>query len=46
VIERRTGIEPSVTVLGHVQRDRTPTIRDRYVSMLLAAALSTTCIAA
>ena len=37
-IERRTGIETRVTVLGHVQRGGTPTIRDRYVSMLMGAA--------
>jgi len=37
-IERRTGIETRVTVLGHVQRGGTPTVHDRYVSMLLGAA--------
>ncbi len=37
-IERRTGIETRSVVLGHVQRGGTPTIHDRYVSMLLGAA--------
>ncbi len=31
-IERRTGIETRVTVLGHVQRGGTPTARDRVLS--------------
>ena len=37
-IERRTGIETRVTVLGHVQRGGTPTVRDRYQSMLVGSA--------
>jgi 6-phosphofructokinase len=37
-IERRTGIETRSVVLGHVQRGGTPTIHDRYVSMLLGSA--------
>jgi ATP-dependent phosphofructokinase / diphosphate-dependent phosphofructokinase len=37
-IERRTGIETRFAVLGHVQRGGTPTVHDRYVSMLLGGA--------
>ena len=31
-IERRTGIETRVTILGHVQRGGTPTAYDRVIS--------------
>ncbi|HEX7094294.1 MAG TPA: 6-phosphofructokinase, partial [Acidimicrobiales bacterium] len=31
-IERRTGIETRVTILGHVQRGGTPTALDRVIS--------------
>jgi 6-phosphofructokinase len=37
-IERRTGIETRVTVLGHLQRGGTPSVRDRFVSMLMGSA--------
>lgn len=31
-IERRTGIESRATILGHVQRGGSPTLRDRVVA--------------
>jgi len=31
-IEDRTGVETRATVLGHVQRGGTPTVRDRYMA--------------
>jgi phosphofructokinase-like protein len=31
-IKSRTGFDSRVTVLGHVQRGGTPTVRDRYIS--------------
>jgi 6-phosphofructokinase 1 len=34
-IERRTGYETRVTVLGHVQRGGTPTARDRLLATRL-----------
>jgi 6-phosphofructokinase len=37
-IERVTGMETRVTVLGHLQRGGTPTVRDRYMSILVASA--------
>ncbi|MGD0115999.1 MAG: ATP-dependent 6-phosphofructokinase [Dehalococcoidia bacterium] len=37
-IERRTGIDTRVTVLGHLQRGGTPSVHDRYYSMLLGSA--------
>ena len=33
-IEERTGVETRATVLGHVQRGGTPTVRDRYLASL------------
>lgn len=33
-IEDRTGVETRATVLGHVQRGGTPTVRDRYLASL------------
>jgi phosphofructokinase-like protein len=38
VIESRTHIETRVTVLGHLQRGGTPSVRDRYVSTLMGSA--------
>jgi len=37
-IERRTGLETRVTVLGHVQRGGTPTASDRILASRLGAA--------
>ena len=37
-IERRTGFDSRVTVLGHVQRGGTPSVRDRYISTLMGSA--------
>jgi len=37
-IERRTGIETRVTVLGHLQRGGTPSVRDRYIGILMGSA--------
>ena len=37
-LERRTGIDTRVTVLGHIQRGGTPSVRDRYISTLLGSA--------
>jgi 6-phosphofructokinase 1 len=37
-IERRTGIDTRVTVLGHLQRGGTPSVRDRYISTLMGSA--------
>ena len=37
-IEGRTGIETRVTVLGHLQRGGTPSVRDRYISTLMGSA--------
>ncbi len=37
-IERRTGIDTRVTVLGHLQRGGTPSVHDRYYSTLLGSA--------
>ncbi len=37
-IEKRTGIETRVTVLGHVQRGGTPTAFDRYLATRLGVA--------
>lgn len=37
-IERRTGLETRVTVLGHVQRGGTPTAADRILASRLGAA--------
>lgn len=34
-IERRLGIESRATILGHVQRGGTPTLRDRVVASLM-----------
>jgi 6-phosphofructokinase 1 len=37
-IEHVTGVETRVTVLGHLQRGGTPTVRDRYMSILIGSA--------
>ena len=37
-VERRTGVDTRVTVLGHLQRGGTPSVRDRYVSTLMGSA--------
>ncbi|MFS8640011.1 MAG: 6-phosphofructokinase [Symbiobacteriaceae bacterium] len=37
-IEKRTGLETRVTVLGHIQRGGTPSGRDRLVASILGAA--------
>lgn len=37
-VERVTGTETRVTVLGHLQRGGTPTVRDRYMSILVGSA--------
>jgi len=37
-IERRTGLDTRVTVLGHLQRGGTPSVRDRYISTLMGSA--------
>ncbi len=34
-IQQRTGIESKATILGHVQRGGSPTIRDRYTASLM-----------
>ena len=36
-LERRTGFEPCVTVLGHIQRGGRPSARDRILATKLAA---------
>ena len=36
-IERRTGIESRATILGHVQRGGSPTLRDRVVASKMGA---------
>ena len=33
-IEERTGVETRATILGHVQRGGSPTVRDRYLASL------------
>lgn len=38
IIEKRTGIESRATVLGHVQRGGSPTVRDRVVASQLGNA--------
>ncbi len=37
-IERRTGLDTRVTVLGHIQRGGMPSVRDRYISTLMGSA--------
>jgi 6-phosphofructokinase 1 len=37
-IERRTGLDARVTVLGHLQRGGTPSVRDRYIGTLMGSA--------
>ena len=37
-IERRLGVDTRVTVLGHLQRGGTPSVRDRYYSTLVGSA--------
>jgi len=37
-VKQRTGIDTRITVLGHLQRGGTPSVRDRYYSMLLGSA--------
>ncbi len=36
-IKARAGLDTRLTVLGHVQRGGTPTVRDRYVSTLMGS---------
>ena len=36
-IEKATGIESRSTVIGHVQRGGSPTVRDRVVASLMGA---------
>ena len=42
-IERQTGVETRVTVLGHVQRGGTPTARDRILATRLGAFAADLC---
>ncbi|HUS82584.1 MAG TPA: ATP-dependent 6-phosphofructokinase [Dehalococcoidia bacterium] len=37
-VEHRTGVDTRVTVLGHLQRGGTPSVRDRYISTLMGSA--------
>ncbi len=37
-VKRRTGFDTRVTVLGHLQRGGSPSVRDRYCSMLIGSA--------